>query len=539
MADELKSDVCVIGAGPAGAVVASGLAERGVDVIVVEQGDHVGAEARSQLVKTRLDAMLTGSALLSRDFDTGTSARDKSGETTSSGPIGYGYSHVVAVGGSSLHWNAHTPRPVADDLRARSGFGYGRDWPFDYQALEPWLLAAERELGVSGDDDNPYASPRSAPFPMPAHPYSYFEREQLGPALTAVGCAPHSRPHAINSVERDGRPACLTCRMCTVCPSGARYAADRVHLARLERRRPGAIHAGIKVRALELDSQRGRGDGRVAVAHGVRVADGTPVDIRARRYVLAMGGVETPRMLLLSDVGTAGGQVGRGFTDHLFVGFSYSLRQRLGGRSLGFPAMYTEHFRSAAARAAHNTFHISLLPSPVEDDFEPMDKLVTRSIADNRLSLTTLRRKLRQTLIGWTIHEANDQGQLALDPEVRDGFGDPVANIRMTLSDRDRAGVATIERLLPRLGDALDADDLFLGGTGESPWFSGHPSGGTAMGASADTGVCDADAKVFGVDNVYLASSSVFPHQGANNPTLTTVALALRLAEHLGGEVTR
>ncbi|ACY14320.1 GMC oxidoreductase [Haliangium ochraceum] len=539
MAEELKSDVCVIGAGPAGAVVASGLAARGVDVIVVEQGERVGAEARSRLVETRLEAMLAGSTLFTRDFDTGTAARDKAGATTSSGPLSYGYSHVVAVGGSSLHWNAHCPRPVADDLRVRSEFGYGRDWPFDYRELEPWLVAAERELGVSGNDDNPYASPRSAPFPMPAHPYSYFEREQLAPAFTAAGCTPHSRPHAINSVARDGRPACLACRMCTACPSGARYAADLVHLARLEQQRPDAIHAGLKLRALELAAQRGRGDGRIGVAHAVRVADGTPVAIRARRYVLAMGGVETPRMLLLSDIGTAGGHVGRGFTDHPFVGFSYSLRRRLSGRSLGFPAMYTEHFRSARARAAHNTFHVSVMPSPVEDDFEPVDKLVEWSIENDRLSLSKLRRKLRQTLIGWTIHEANDQGQLALDPEVSDDFGDPVAKITMAHSDRDREGVAALERWLPRLGDALDADELFLGGTGESPWFSSHPAGGTAMGVSADTGVCDPDAKVFGVDNLYLASSSLFPHQGANNPTLTTVALALRLVEHLGGAGSR
>ncbi len=53
------------------------------------------------------------------------------------------------------------------------------------------------------------------------------------------------------------------------------------------------------------------------------------------------------------------------------------------------------------------------------------------------------------------------------------------------------------------------------------------------MGTSPDDGVCDSNQKVFGLDNLYLASSSVFPHFGAAAPTLTIAALALRLAGHL------
>ena len=61
----------------------------------------------------------------------------------------------------------------------------------------------------------------------------------------------------------------------------------------------------------------------------------------------------------------------------------------------------------------------------------------------------------------------------------------------------------------------------------------GHPTGTTAMGTSPADGVCDSNQRVFGLDNLYLASSSVFPHSGANAPTLTIAALALRLAGYL------
>jgi choline dehydrogenase-like flavoprotein len=55
------------------------------------------------------------------------------------------------------------------------------------------------------------------------------------------------------------------------------------------------------------------------------------------------------------------------------------------------------------------------------------------------------------------------------------------------------------------------------------------------MAKTPAQGVCDPDLKVFGLDNLYLVSNSVFPHMGANPPTLTIAALALRLAAHLEG----
>ncbi len=60
-----------------------------------------------------------------------------------------------------------------------------------------------------------------------------------------------------------------------------------------------------------------------------------------------------------------------------------------------------------------------------------------------------------------------------------------------------------------------------------------HPSGTTRMSASPRTGVVDANCRVHGVENLYIAGSSVFPTVGHANPTLTIVALAARLAHHL------
>ena len=97
-----------------------------------------------------------------------------------------------------------------------------RDCPIRYDELEPWLLRAEQEVGVSGSDDNPYASPRSGPFPMAGHAFSYFDREAFGPALTRLGITGHSCARAVPTEHYRGRSECLACRACKFCPSGAR-----------------------------------------------------------------------------------------------------------------------------------------------------------------------------------------------------------------------------------------------------------------------------------------------------------------------------
>ena len=63
--------------------------------------------------------------------------------------------------------------------------------------------------------------------------------------------------------------------------------------------------------------------------------------------------------------------------------------------------------------------------------------------------------------------------------------------------------------------------------------LGGHHMGTARMGTSERTGVVDSNCAVFGVPNLYIASSALFPTSGHANPTLTIVAMALRLAAHL------
>jgi choline dehydrogenase-like flavoprotein len=60
-----------------------------------------------------------------------------------------------------------------------------------------------------------------------------------------------------------------------------------------------------------------------------------------------------------------------------------------------------------------------------------------------------------------------------------------------------------------------------------------HHLGTTRMSDSPENGVVDSNCKVYGISNLYIAGSSVFPTGGHANPTLTLIALTLRLADHL------
>jgi choline dehydrogenase-like flavoprotein len=69
--------------------------------------------------------------------------------------------------------------------------------------------------------------------------------------------------------------------------------------------------------------------------------------------------------------------------------------------------------------------------------------------------------------------------------------------------------------------------------------YGGHHIGTTRMGSSPANGVVDANGKVFGVNNLFIAGSAVFPTSSQANPTLTIVAMALRLADHLRHDAAR
>jgi choline dehydrogenase-like flavoprotein len=131
----------------------------------------------------------------------------------------------------------------------------------------------------------------------------------------------------------------------------------------------------------------------------------------------------------------------------------------------------------------------------------------------------------------------NPDSRVTLSPE-RDALGLPRIRLDWRLGEQDRRSVVEHMRSLALEFGALGIGRMSIDVEDDGVWpqlvsGSNHHMGTTRMHDDARYGVVDRDCRVHGVDNLFVAGSSVFPTSGAANPTLTLVALALRLADHL------
>jgi choline dehydrogenase-like flavoprotein len=411
------------------------------------------------------------------------------------------------------------------DFALDSRAGLGADWPLDYADLRPYYARAESALGVAGADDNPFAPPREEPFPMPAFPPSYSD-SLFADACEALGITTHSVPNARNSERHDGRDACVGYGTCKpVCPSGAKYTADHtVEAAETEGVR---VVDRAPVQRLEHDAD-----------HVVAARYATPEGEfrqRADEFVLAAGGVETPRLLLLSEserypdgLANSSGLVGRYFMDHLFAGVGGTLDQPTRQNHVGFNT--TESHQFYDGRGDRSAIKLEFLnyagPSPVEV------ALGADTWGDDLLEQVRDAYGNHAAVGALVEQPPRADNRVTLDRSRTDDHGNPVPDIRWSLDPTTRQ---TIERaneiqrsILEELGATIE---WTVGPETTGPAF--HHMGTTRMGENPDRSVVRPDLRTHDLGNLTVASSSVFPTGGAMNPTLTIAALALKAADHL------
>jgi choline dehydrogenase-like flavoprotein len=515
----VSADVCVVGAGPAGGLVAAELAADH-DVVVLEAGPRFHEDGRERRMERSIRPAFGPD-------DIWEMGGPRDAYTADGRDYPLNAARVKGVGGSTLHWQGMVMRLQEADFASRSREGVGADWPIDYADLRPYYARAESELGVAGADDNPFAPPRETPHPMPAFPPSYSD-SVFAEACEALGIATHSVPNARNSEPYDDAAACVGYGTCQpVCPSGAKYTAER-HVDR-------AAAAGARVvpeapvQRLEHDDS---GDRVTAAVHR---RDGETHRQEARAFVLACGGVETPRLLLLSrsdahpdGLANASGAVGRYFMDHCFAG--------MGGRYDGPTRQHHVGFNTTESHRFYDVtddggrFKLEFLnyagPSPVEralraDDWG--DPLLERLRDDygRHLGLGALAEQLPRP-----------ENRVTLDPDRTDAHGCPVPRIEWHLGDYVRRTLARANEVQRSILAELDVDpEWVVDPETTGPAF--HHMGTTRMGTDPGASVVDSHCRTHDLSNCWIASSSVFVTGGAMNPTLTIAALALKAADHL------
>ncbi|MBO0714568.1 MAG: hypothetical protein J2P59_07410, partial [Acidimicrobiales bacterium] len=122
--------------------------------------------------------------------------------------------------------------------------------------------------------------------------------------------------------------------------------------------------------------------------------------------------------------------------------------------------------------------------------------------------------------------QADNRVTLAAETDQR---GVPIARFDHSLSDNDRANIDYSVGVIGQVLEAAGAQDVL------TVHRYAHLIGGARMGTSPKDSVVDANQRVWAVPNLYVADGSVCPTQGSANPALTIMALASRLADHLGG----
>ena len=499
-----RYDLCIVGAGAAGITLALELEATGLRVCLLEAG---GAEYESETQRLFEGEVVGQEYPMLRD------------------------TRVGVLGGSTTVW-AGWCRPLeALDFES---------WPFGLDELRPYYARAHEICGLAAGD---YDAERWSTV--------------LGPDRILPGNPAFSSEIFHIQVQDFGQ----------------RY---REWLRR-SKNIDLVLHAPVT---------RARMEGSVCTAVEIRTLGGNELTIRADRFVLAAGGVENPRLLLLSGdepagaPGNAGGLVGRYFADHAFVdpgtlvlrapdsldfyrarpvaptrGASsvrgvlslrrgVAERERLMNAALYFHPRYEAHrvFATGEVKAwltlwnkrkqravpgAEWPYLRQAMRAPHRLAVALARKLVVRHGParrwrmrgafetefqyDNRVKLSDERDRLgrRRVLIEWQIGDADVENMR----RVTQLFDEAVR----------QASLGHLERAFPDTPAAWR----------QAVEPAKHHMGTTRMHVASQHGVVDENSRVHGTSNLYVAGSSVFPGGGYANPTLTIVALAARLGDHL------
>ncbi|QIZ37782.1 GMC family oxidoreductase [Saccharopolyspora sp. ASAGF58] len=527
MADSAVADVVVVGAGPSGAVVTHTLAERGLKVVCLEQGDWVNPtdfpanNAQWELQIQDQWAHDPNVRKLPSDYPVGVSDSDMH-------PVMFN-----AVGGSSIYYGAEWPRLLPSDFRVRTLDGVADDWPITYEDMVRYYDAVDRFIGVSGlDGDTAY--PPGLEYPLPPHPLGKAGRK-AAEAANKLGWHWWPGTNAIPSQKFKELAQCARWGTCEWgCPESSKASFDVAYWPHALRSGATLI-TGARVRHVETGAN-GRATGVVWLDR-----DGREHLQRANAVVLCANGIGTARTLLLSaspahpdGLANSSGLVGKNLMLHPNCSVTGYYDDDL--ESWRGPAGQLIHsLEFYDTRAEHDFVRgvkMHALPTPGPLNAVETQRELGYDAMWGKNFLDIASSHARGILWAANTEDLPDESNfVSLDPDLTDDSGIPAPAVHYRISENTRKLLKFAVARMEELHAAVDAKHTIA----VELWVDqpGHLLGTARMGENPKTSVVNSFGQAHDVDNLFIADGSIFVTSGSANPTCTIAALALRVGQHI------
>lgn len=509
-----SSAVVIIGSGAGGGTLAHELTRRGIKVVLLEAGkrqsletfSQVPAEAFGQL--TWLDARTqSGTWGVARDFP--------------ALPVW----HCKTVGGTTVHWTASCPRLQPWELRTGTTYGDVTgtsliDWPISYEELEKYYEIAERRMGVTRRNGVP-GLPASNNFKV-----MYAGAKKLGYKQV------HTGHMAINSRPFDGRGFCIQQGFCVQgCKMGAKWSTLYTEIPRAEA--TGKLDLRVESTATRIEHNA---EGRVSAVL-YRDSQGREQRQRARLVCVAGNAIETARLLLLSEtskfpqgLANSSGQVGRNYCHHI-TGLVWGIFDKpvYSWRGATLAGVVEDEVVNEPKRGFVGGYRMELVTLDL-----PTFPLVGLPYGWGRdfASIIENYRNMAGMFINGEDMPRSDN-RITLNPNVKDAFGLPVANVHVDDHVNDQAMRRHAQEQMSKMYNAIGAKRTVVGPVPPAT----HNLCTARMSANPRDGVTNAWGQAHDIKNLFISDGSALTTPGAANPTLTIVALALRQADYIAREM--